>query len=162
MECIFLNNKGYRGRSEIATLMFPVLNSIYKRYGNKYRARIDLMRALSGRCDYIGIDWMAAQIKRCECNDIDVWWQKSIRLAKKHQEAVLLYRRNNTKWRVRMIGSFGSNRGSKQLETVVDFGIKSFMEYFLYLSELEIIRYNKRVKTEKENKEENYIKRLIT
>lgn len=98
-------DKGARGEREVRDLLQPIVDNAYRAVGREppQLKRTSSMQADGGGSDIHGIDWLALEVKRCETLQLDTWWQQCLYQAKAGQVPVLLYRRNGTKWRARML-----------------------------------------------------------
>lgn len=122
-------NKGKRAEREVVKILQPVVTEIYEEMGCEVpELERNLMQSHKGGYDLVGLDWVALEVKHQETFQLDKWWEQCQRQAKPHQEPVLFYRKNNVKWRVRMLAKVLTH--SKVVEMLVDLSIEDFLGYF--------------------------------
>lgn len=127
-------NKGKRGEREVINLLQPIVDKVAAEVGVEAPK---LMRgwgaARRGDHDVHGLEWLSLEVKRVEnLSGLGSWWRQCCKQAGKGQTAVLLYRPNNVKWKVKMrvpvrIGGRGSTRHVLAPVTV---DIETFLVYF--------------------------------
>lgn len=122
-------NKGQRGEREVAALLQPVVDKVYKAHGMEaVKMKRNLMQTQDGGYDLVGVDWLALEVKFQETFNITGWWKQTLEQTKPDQVSVLIYRRSRIPWRVRMNGFLAS--GDKQIKCPVDVRLESFLLYF--------------------------------
>lgn len=122
-------NKGKRGEQEICRLLQPVVNEVYEIFElDPPKLKRNTLQSDDGGCDIAGVPWAAIEIKYHAQLNLSAWWQQTVEQAERGQEPVLLYRRNNARWRARMYGMLG--RPGIGLTVPVDVDIESFLVWF--------------------------------
>lgn len=128
-------NKGARGEREVIAMLQPIVDRVCDHCG---KARFELKRNYSQRFaakqyDIDGLPWMALEVKRCEnLSGLGGWWRQCLAATRDRQTPVLIYRKNNAPWTVRLkvpmrIGDRGSK---KSLRGTVTIDIQTFLVYF--------------------------------
>jgi hypothetical protein len=120
-------DKGANGERQVAALMQPTVDAVYKAHGlTPPRLERNLEQVRRGGADLIGLDWLAVEVKWHKDRAIGAWWRQVLDAAKPahfighkgwHSEEypvcpcgatmripVLVYRGNNEPWRVVMFG----------------------------------------------------------
>lgn len=121
-------NKGKRAEREVVKLLQPVVTEVYLSLGLEAPViERNLMQAHRGGCDLAGLDWLALEVKHQEAEQMASWWDQCKRQAGTNREAVLFYRRNNVKWRVRMFGHLCV--GGSRVRCPVDISVDAFLAY---------------------------------
>lgn len=121
-------NKGKRGEREVVKLLQPVVNEVYRELGLEPPAlERNLMQSHKGGCDLAGLDWLALEVKYQEQEQLTSWWAQCVRQAAGSREPVLFYRKNNAKWKVRMLGFLLA--GDKRVRCPVDISAEAFLAY---------------------------------
>lgn len=122
-------NKGKRGEREVVRVVQPVISEIYSGMGLEPPSiERNLMQSRKGGFDIVGLDWLALEVKYQEQENLTGWWKQCKDQAGENQEPVLLWRRNNAKWRCRMYGQLGTG-GVYAVRCPVDIGIDAFLLY---------------------------------
>lgn len=133
MAGLMSRNKGKRAEREIVNLLQPIVDSVYSEHQTKTtevpRLQRNTLQSDRGGFDITGIAWFAPEVKHQEQLNINVWWAQCKAQAKPGQEAVLFYRKNGTKWRVRMVARL-SLEGTRVLRCTVDISMPTFCSYF--------------------------------
>lgn len=87
-------NKGHNGERQIA-------NMLTRELGRDVNRNVDQVR--DGGADIIDVRPFAIEVKRCEQLNLTGWWKQALRQrTKKNPVAVLIWRRNNERWSVRI------------------------------------------------------------
>lgn len=124
-------NKGKRGEREVVQLLQPVVNAVYSALGREPPVlQRNTLQSDRGGYDIVGLDWLAPEVKRCETLNLSGWWQQCKEQARPGQTPVLFYRKNGTKWRVRMVGSLKMGYGDERLAMLVEVSVDDFLRYF--------------------------------
>jgi hypothetical protein len=107
-------NKGQRGEREVIRLLQPTLNSVFAEFSLEAPSlERNLMQTAKGGFDIIGLEWMALEVKYQEVEHLEQWWEQTKAQAAKLgtdgkwrlvKEPILIYRKNNVKWNVRLFG----------------------------------------------------------
>lgn len=84
-------NKGKRGELELAHLLETF--GYNARRGQQFSGK-------NGDADVVGVDGMHIECKRCESYLIDKWLEQSIGDAKDGEVPVVMFRKNNSYWKV--------------------------------------------------------------
>lgn len=93
-------DKGKLGEREVIKLLQPVITQVYEAMDMEAPLlQRNLMQSDRGGFDIVGLEWMALEVKRREQLGIAEWWAQTLRQAGSDKEPVLLYRRNNERWR---------------------------------------------------------------
>ena len=123
-------NKGKRAEREVVKVLQPVVTKVYEEMGLEVpELERNLMQSHKGGYDLVGLDWIALEVKHQEAFNLTAWWEQCTRQAKASQEAVLFYRKNNVKWRVRMAAKVLTHSSVIYLQ-VVDIALEEFLVYF--------------------------------
>lgn len=114
-------NKGKRGEREVIKLMEPVLRGVYEDAGlldELPKLQRNTLQSDGGGFDIVGLEWLALEVKYQEQFNLSGWWKQCAAQCGRGQEPVLIYRKNNVKWRVRMFGLLPA--GNKRIRTICD------------------------------------------
>jgi hypothetical protein len=134
----FAQNKGARAEREAIKLLTPVVTEIYSKFGMEQpRLQRNSMQADGGGSDIAGLEWMALEIKHQETLNVNQWWEQCVGQVKVRiingkevsQVPVLMYKRNNVKWRVMMHGLLRTG-GEQNIVCPCDIPMESFLLYF--------------------------------
>lgn len=137
MAGLMSRNKGKRGEREVIRLIQPVVNEVYQSLGLEPPVlERNLMQSHKGGFDLVGLDWLALEVKYQEQTQLTAWWEQCKRQAGKDREPVLFHRKNNAKWRVRMVGTLDA--GSRRVRCPVDISVEAFLAYLRIRLELEL------------------------
>lgn len=121
--------KGKAAEREVVNILKPI---IAEEYALRGLPPVDIKRNLSqtqnGGYDIEGVDWLALEVKRQEQLNLNGWWEQAVRQTKKGQTTVLIYRQNNCKWRVQMLGMLSSE--TFEVRARVDIDLPSFLTFF--------------------------------
>lgn len=144
MAKINVRAKGQRGEREVVSMLQSIvdrviaqINEIRVREGQE-RVGLDpgshqilrnQLQSAVGGADLVGIDWLAPEIKYQEVEKLNEWWAQTVRQTKPGQVGVLIHRRNNQKWRVRMLGKLALIDG-RHVTCPVDIGLDAFLLWF--------------------------------
>jgi len=121
-------NKGKRGEREVIKLMEPVLHGVYADAGlldELPKMQRNTLQSDDGGFDIVGLEWLALEVKYQEQFNLNAWWDQTKRQCRKGHEPVLIYRKNNVKWRVRMFGYLPA--GAKRIRTVCDISVDAWL-----------------------------------
>jgi hypothetical protein len=125
----FARDKGQRGEREVIQLLQPVVIKVHAALGLPPPAlERNLMQTNKGGYDIVGLEWMALEVKRQENLNLKIWWDQSMSQTKPGQITVLIYRKNNVRWRVMMNGYLDC--GNKRIKCPVDISLDAFMIWF--------------------------------
>lgn len=128
-------NKGKRGERGVIDLLQPVVNEVYEL--NDMEAPIlkrNTLQSDDGGSDIAGLPWLALEVKYQEQENVNGWWRQTLEQAGQDGIPVLVYRRNNAKWRVRMFGMLGTPGCGYTVPVTVD------IEHFLLWFRLRLIQ----------------------
>lgn len=120
-------NKGKRGEREVIKILQPVLDVVYPE-GESPLLQRNTLQSDRGGFDIVGLEWLGLEVKHQESYNLNKWWEQTVQQVAKHQEPVLFYRKNNVKWRVRMLGYLSTDYAD--LQVLVDVSVEDFLEYF--------------------------------
>jgi len=107
-------SKGGRGEREVVQLLNSVINQVIssQEWPSEHveAARMCIQRnqnqSAVGGCDLNGVFGIAVEVKRQEQLSINTWWKQCEEQARRNGELpVLIYRQNNTPWRVVTMGA---------------------------------------------------------
>ena len=90
--------KGANGERELIRLLQEAVDETVGKDVVKLERNLEQTRY--GGYDVIGLDWLAAEVKRCEAVEVDKWWAKLVSIADAHQTPAIFYRRNLEPWKV--------------------------------------------------------------
>ncbi len=115
---INVRQKGQRAERDAIKLLQPVIDRVYCLYGYEppFLER-NQQQTNRGGYDIIGLEWIALEIKHQEKLQVEQWWQQALRQTKNGQTTVLMYKRNNVSWRVRLRGSVGNTICTVEVDT---------------------------------------------
>lgn len=135
--------KGKRGEREVVTILQSVVNEVCLQHPMAPKLqRTGYMQSDCGGFDIAGLDWLGMEVKRCETEHLDLWWEQCKRQAKssainqREREPVLIHRQNGRKWRVRMFGALVVN--SRRVRCPVDISLGAFIVWFRLRLEAEL------------------------
>lgn len=121
-------NKGARAERSVIRELQPVVSEVYREFGlEPPELARNLMQAYRGGFDIVGLDWLALEVKHQERQNLREWWRQTKQQAGEGKEPVLIYKRNNVAWRVRMFGYLPV--GSKRIRCPVDIDLPTFLLY---------------------------------
>jgi len=128
----FARDKGQRGEREVCKLLQPVVNETFCDVGLEPPVlERNLVQTRSGGFDISGLDWIALEVKRHETTQISQWWVQCKQQAGDTRIPVLLWRRNNEKWKCRMFGYLDGG-SSGRVRCPVDIGLDAFLIWFKF------------------------------
>lgn len=125
----FSRDKGQRAERAAIALLQPVVNKVYAMAGREppELAR-NLMQSRNGGFDVAGMEWMALEIKHHETLNVPQWWDQTKHQAGQSRIPILMYKKNNVKFRVVMFGYLPA--GDKRVRCPVDITLDAFLAYF--------------------------------
>ena len=127
-------NKGQRGEREVVKLLQPVVNKVYKNFDlEPPEMKRNLMQSREGGYDLVGLDWLALEVKFQENEQINSWWQQTLRQTSASQIPVLFYRRARQPWRVKTVLNARSISYSLPVPAIIS------LDDFLSILELRLI-----------------------
>lgn len=141
-------NKGQRGEREAIALLQQVVDEVCeKKQVERVVLKRNLMQTMEGGCDVAGLEWMSLEVKRVENQSgLNGWWAQALRQANfgkpNEKTAVLMYRPNNSQWKVRMrvpIAVERNMRGPKMIRATVTVDIQTFLVYFRERLKVELV-----------------------
>lgn len=122
-------NKGQRGEREVIQLLQPVVNEVYEAHGlEPPKLKRNTLQSDCGGSDVAGLPWLALEVKFHADIKLTQWWQQTIAQAEQGQEPVLFYRRNATRWMVKMYGMVGRPGCGQTVPVVIEAG--AFLQWF--------------------------------
>lgn len=129
--------KGARGEREVIDLLQAALDEVAAELG-KVAPRLErnLEQVRHGGHDLVGIDFVQVEVKRVE-NDapglVKSWWEQAKAASAKFpldkQMPVLIHRKNNQPWKVRMFGQLPLASGQRVC-CPVDISFDAFVVWF--------------------------------
>lgn len=137
-------NKGKRAERQVVALLQPLVNLVFESRGiSPPLLQRNTIQSDCGGFDIVGLEWMALEVKHQEQLHVDAWWGQCEQQAREWSvrtsrslTPILIYRRNNVCWRVRMIGYLPVRHQLRR--TVVDIGWEEFTGYFTERLEVEL------------------------
>lgn len=124
-------SKGMRGEYEAAALMQTVKDQVAESLG-KLHLSTKIVRNLeqtrSGGHDLTGTFNFAVEVKFQEQFAFDDWWYQAVTQAPEGTVPVLMYRRANVKFRVRMFTT--AVVGNRKLKVLSDIDLATFLTIF--------------------------------
>lgn len=132
-------SKGQRAERQVIEILQPVVNKVYASLGIEAPSlERNLMQSMKGGFDVVGLEWMALEIKHQETFHVDTWWQQAKRQSKLDQTPILFYKRNHSKWQVRMNISIQLEK--MKVNCPGDISLQSFLFWFELKVKQEAIR----------------------
>ncbi len=129
-------DKGKRAEREVVKLLQAVIDEVCEiKEIEPIKLERNLLQANKGGYDIFGLDWLALEVKHQETFNLNQWWKQAKDQAKEDQIPVLMYRKNNVKFRVRMYGWLPlsySNLNGKGKWALVDIALDDFLEWFRF------------------------------
>lgn len=102
---INVRSKGARGEREVRDILQKTMDEVGKRMNLLFVPEVqrNLMQSMVGGHDLVGVPGLAVEVKFCETLQPEKWWEQCLNQAERVKATpVLIYRRKNAKWRVRM------------------------------------------------------------
>jgi len=128
---ISVRGKGQRAERAVIKLLQPVVTEAYEARGLEApKLQRNQMQTDGGGFDIIGLEWMALEVKHQETLNVEAWWRQTIKQAKGNAEPILIYKQNNVKWRVRLLGKIYVYKWAEHQTHIVEMSEESFLEYF--------------------------------
>ena len=128
----FARSKGQRAERQVVAMLQPIVEKVWAESGNDVTKtpilERNLMQSHRGGHDLVGLDWLALEVKHQETFHIKDWWAQTKQQAGGDKEPVLVYKKNNIKWRVMMFGYLEA--GSKRIRCPVDITVDAFLVWF--------------------------------
>ncbi len=129
MSGLMSRNKGKRGEREVVKALQPVVDKVYTKLGLEIPIlERNLMQSHRGGYDIVGLEWLALEVKYQEQLNLSGWWEQCKKQTKEGQEPVLIYRKNNARWRVMMYGRL--HAGTSHIRCPVNVELDPFLVYF--------------------------------
>lgn len=101
-------DKGKRGEREIVDMLQPIVDEVYAAFElDPPKLKRNTLQSDGGGSDIAGLPWLAIEVKYQEQMNITTWWKQTLEQAGSDRAPVLVYRRNNVRWAVRMFGMVG-------------------------------------------------------
>lgn len=127
----FARDKGQRAERQVIKLLQPVVDKVYLEGGLEGvtpSLERNLMQSNKGGYDIVGLEWLALEVKHQETLQVDQWWDQAKRQAGGSGKVpVLIYKKNNVKWRVVMYAKLAPPCNEW---APVDISVDSFLIYF--------------------------------
>lgn len=127
----FARDKGQRAERQIIKMLQPIVDKVYLEAGlvnDTPSLERNLMQSNKGGYDIVGLEWLALEVKHQETLQVAQWWEQARRQAGDSGKVpVLIYKKNNVKWRVVMFAKLAPPC-SEWAE--VDISVDSFLVYF--------------------------------
>ncbi len=123
--------KGMRGEYEVAALMQKVKDEVAVRLGKEaFNTRIErnLEQTRGGGYDLVGCFKFAMEVKFQEQFAFDDWWHQAVTQCPEGMIPVLIYRKANVKFRVRMFTI--AEVAGKRVKVLSDIDLNSFLLIF--------------------------------
>ncbi len=123
--------KGMRGEYEVAAIMQTVKDEVAEKLGKLDKStRIvrNLEQTRGGGYDLTGCFNFAMEVKFQEQFDFDSWWHQAVTQTPAGMVPVLIYRRANIKFRVRMFTI--AEVAGKRVKVLSDIDLASFLTIF--------------------------------
>jgi hypothetical protein len=134
----FSIQKGKRGEREVVKLLQPIIDRVYSSRGIEApQLERNLMQSHKGGYDLVGMDWLALEVKYQENEQLDKWWEQTLRQAGIDQQPILIYRKAHAKWRVAMMVTIAPGVQVRGIISVDD-----FLRYFEKRIWFNLIREN--------------------
>lgn len=127
----FAQSKGQRSERAVIKMLQPIVDKVYMEGGipnDTPSLERNLMQSNKGGYDIVGLEWLALEVKHQETLQVAQWWEQARRQAGDSGKVpVLIYKKNNVKWRVVMFAKLAPPC-SEWAE--VDISVDSFLVYF--------------------------------
>jgi hypothetical protein len=130
-------NKGKRSEREVIKLLQPIVDKLYTElYGEPPVLQRNTIQSDRGGFDIVGLDWLALEVKHCETFNLNAWWKQALEQAGTKKEPVLIYKRNNVEWRIRMYctlcvhSSRFTGVSIGDMKACADIDLKTFLFWF--------------------------------
>lgn len=128
----FAGLKGKRAEREMVKILQPVVARAWATVGGMPDTcpvlSRNLVQSRQGGYDLVGLDWLALEVKHHETLKVRDWWSQALRQARTDQTPVLVYKKNNVKWRAVVWGYVPA--GAKRIRCPVDIDLESFLLWF--------------------------------
>ena len=128
----FAGLKGKRAEREMVKILQPVVAKAWATAGGMPATcpvlSRNLVQSRQGGYDLVGLDWLALEVKHHETLKVRDWWSQALRQARTDQTPVLVYKKNNVKWRAVVWGYVPA--GAKRIRCPVDIDLESFLLWF--------------------------------
>ena len=128
----FSGLKGKRAEREMVKILQPVVAKAWATVGGMPDScpvlSRNLVQSRQGGYDLVGLDWLALEVKHHETLKVRDWWSQALRQARTDQTPVLVYKKNNVKWRAVVWGYVPA--GAKRIRCPVDIDLESFLLWF--------------------------------
>ena len=128
--------KGKRGEREVITILQPVVTELYTTLG----LPAPVLKRNTLQCDGGGSDvafeedgtrglaWLALEVKFHANPAVNTWWKQTLAHCGQQQTPVLIYRRNNVDWKVRMFVTVAA--GPQAVTVAATVSLEDFLRYF--------------------------------
>ena len=127
----FARDKGQRAERVVIKLLQPIVDKVYMEAGLVDKTpslERNLMQSNKGGYDIVGLEWLALEVKHQETLQVAQWWEQARRQAGDSGKVpVLIYKKNNVKWRVVM---FAKLAPPCHAWVEADMSVDSFLVYF--------------------------------
>lgn len=122
-------DKGKRAEREVVRMLQPIVDRVYAGRDVPRMVRNSLQSRMGGAdIGEKGFEWIAIEVKHVEQFHLSAWWEQAKRQATDGRVPVLIYKRNNVAWRVRMFGTLEA--GGARITAPVDIAVDVFMLWF--------------------------------
>lgn len=130
----FSLEKGKRAEREVVNKLNPIIDMVIDECVSEgidktislSRLRRNKNQSDIGGVDLFGIKTLAIEVKHQETLAISVWWNQCLRQAEIGQIPILLYKKNNIPWRVRLISDVDG------INLTIDISIDDFYIWFYH------------------------------
>ena len=120
-------SKGQRGEREVRDILQKVMDEVGKEMELPFVPEIkrNLMQSMIGGFDLVDIPGLAVEVKFQENQQVDKWWEQTTEQALKYGGIpVLIHRKKNARWRVRMLAALD------EVQIKADFTMDEFLTWF--------------------------------
>jgi hypothetical protein len=126
----FSLDKGKRAEREVCRMLQPIVDRVYSGRGEAPTVMRNSLQTRGGGADIaeIGFEWIAIEVKHQETLAVNKWWGQAKEQAGAGRVPVLIYKKNNVKWRVVMYGSIPA--GQVKVTCPVDIALDVFLFWF--------------------------------
>ena len=121
-------SKGQRGEREVRDLLQKVMDDAGRQLNLLFVPEVkrNLMQSMQGGHDLVNIPGLAVEVKFQENLQVDKWWEQCLRQAGTvGNQPVLIYRKKNAKWKVRMWAQLPG-----EFSVAADFTADEFLLWF--------------------------------
>lgn len=127
-----VRNKGQRGEREVVKLLQTIVDKVTTLYGREpIVLQRNALQAHLGGEDIYGLEGFSVEVKLCENEQLNKWWDQAVRQAQARAAVpVLLYRASMQPWKVRLRAYVSTPGDMDQHEIDMNISLDSFLAWF--------------------------------